>query len=58
MELLLAGLRGARMNVAINLGMLKDAACVALVGEESARLESDAHARVAAARDALREADT
>jgi hypothetical protein len=35
---LLAAQRGARLNVEVNLGMLKDAAYVALVGEEIARL--------------------
>ena len=50
LDLLLAGLRGARFNIEINLGMLKDAGYVAVVGEESARLESEAHAHVAMAR--------
>jgi formiminotetrahydrofolate cyclodeaminase len=50
LELLNAGLRGARRNVEINLGSLKDAAYVARVAEECARLEADADRDTAAAR--------
>jgi methenyltetrahydrofolate cyclohydrolase len=57
LELLLAGVRGGRLNVEINLGMLKDAGHVAIVGEESARIEAAARARVAQARAHLQEAD-
>ena len=38
LELLRAGLRGARLNVEINLGSVKDAAYVAEVTGEMARL--------------------
>jgi formiminotetrahydrofolate cyclodeaminase len=52
-ELLLAGLRGARMNVEINLGQLKDAAYVAAAGEEVTRLTAAADRQVATAREVL-----
>jgi methenyltetrahydrofolate cyclohydrolase len=50
LELLLAAQRGARLNVEVNLGMLKDTAYVAVVGEEIARLTAAAERDVAAAR--------
>ncbi len=49
--LLLAAQRGARLNVEVNLGMLKDAAYVALVGEEIARLTAAAEHEVTVARE-------
>jgi formiminotetrahydrofolate cyclodeaminase len=51
LELLLAAQRGARLNVEVNLGMLKDAAYVAVVGEEIARLTASAERELAAARE-------
>jgi formiminotetrahydrofolate cyclodeaminase len=50
-ELLLAGLRGARMNVDINLGGLSDGAYVARVMTERDALQADAEADAARARD-------
>ena len=41
-ELLLSGLKGARFNVEINLGSLKDSAYVSRVAEESAQLAAEA----------------
>jgi formiminotetrahydrofolate cyclodeaminase len=52
-ELLLAALRGARMNVDINLATLTDAAFVSRVREEIRELESDAAADADNARRAL-----
>jgi formiminotetrahydrofolate cyclodeaminase len=49
LELLLAGLRGAKLNVDINLASVKDAASAAAIREEVARLE---RAAVQAAADA------
>jgi formiminotetrahydrofolate cyclodeaminase len=54
-ELLTASLRGARLNVEINLIALKDAAYVAQVTEEVQQLESDAAADAQRARRALGE---
>jgi formiminotetrahydrofolate cyclodeaminase len=51
LELLLAAQRGARLNVEVNLGMLKDAAYVALVGEEITRLTAAAEHEVTVARE-------
>jgi formiminotetrahydrofolate cyclodeaminase len=56
LELLLAGLRGARLNVEVNLGMVKDAAYVALVGEELSRLTAAAERDADAAREKARSA--
>lgn len=53
-ELLLAGLRGGRMNVAINLAALNDADYVRNVWTEAEELERDAEADAEAARRALR----
>jgi formiminotetrahydrofolate cyclodeaminase len=53
-ELLLAALRGARMNVDINLSTLDDAAYAARVKEEAEALERDAETDAGAARRALR----
>jgi len=50
LELATAGLRGARLNVEINLGSLKDAAYVAAVTAEVAELAGAADAGVADAR--------
>ena len=52
-ELLLAGLRGARMNVDVNLTELNDPAYVARVREEADELERDAREDAKAARAAL-----
>ena len=54
LEVLLAGLRGARLNVEINLGMVKDAAYVAAVGEELSRLTAAAEREAASAREKAR----
>jgi formiminotetrahydrofolate cyclodeaminase len=54
LELLFAGLRGARLNVEVNLGRITDAAYVAAAGEASSRLESDSQAHLTAARARLR----
>ena len=54
MELLVAGLRGARMNVEINLSMLDDQEYVARVRTEAEELERDAVADADTARRALR----
>jgi formiminotetrahydrofolate cyclodeaminase len=51
LELLLAGQRGARLNVEVNLGMLKDAAYVAIVGEEISRLTAAAEREMTSARE-------
>ena len=53
-ELLLAALRGARLNVDINLSSLEDAAYVTRVKTEVAELERDAAQDAEAARRALR----
>lgn len=53
LELLAAGLRGAKLNVEINLGGLKDAEYVARVRAEADRLLADVEPRTAAARAAL-----
>ena len=53
-ELLLAALRGARLNVDINLSSLEDAAYAARVRTEAEQLERDAAADADAARRALR----
>ena len=53
-ELLLAALRGARLNVEINLSSLEDAAYVARITTEVQELERDASADAEAARRALR----
>jgi methenyltetrahydrofolate cyclohydrolase len=53
LELLGAGLRGAKLNVEINVGSLKDAAFVETARQESERLARDAEAGSAAARAAL-----
>jgi len=53
-ELLLAALRGARLNVEINLSSLEDAAYVARIKSEVEELERDAAADADAARRALR----
>lgn len=50
LELLVSGLRGARLNVEINLASLKDAANAAAIREEVARLENAATQAVTAAR--------
>jgi formiminotetrahydrofolate cyclodeaminase len=49
LELLGAGLRGARLNVEINLGSLKDAGQVGEIRSEVARLSGEAEERIAAA---------
>jgi len=54
LELLLAGLRGAGLNVEINLGMVKDAAYVAAVGEELSRLTAAAEREAASVREKAR----
>jgi formiminotetrahydrofolate cyclodeaminase len=51
LELLLAAQRGARLNVEVNLGMLKDAAYVAAVGEEIAQLTAAGEREIRAARE-------
>ena len=53
-ELLLAGLRGARLNVEINLSSLEDAAYTTRIKAEVEELERDAAADAEAARRALR----
>lgn len=53
-ELLLAALRGARLNVEINLASLEDAAYTARIKAEVEELERDAAADAEAARRALR----
>jgi formiminotetrahydrofolate cyclodeaminase len=55
MELLAAGLRGARLNVDINLGSVKDEGYTGRVREEVARLVLEAERGVAAARARLAE---
>ena len=49
LELLMAGLRGAKLNVAINLGSMKDRAYVEASTRESERLETGADRARAAA---------
>jgi formiminotetrahydrofolate cyclodeaminase len=56
LELLGAGLRGAKLNVEINLPGLKDAAFVERVRSEAERLAAAAEVRAAAARQRLAEA--
>jgi formiminotetrahydrofolate cyclodeaminase len=56
LELLGAGLRGAGVNVAINLTSLKDQAYVATIKKETLQLEMDASRGHAAAIAALRDA--
>ena len=53
LELLGAGLRGARLNVEINLGSLKDAAFVARAKAEADRLDAESGPGIHAARDKL-----
>jgi formiminotetrahydrofolate cyclodeaminase len=53
LELLGAGVRGARLNVEINLGSLKDEAYVASAREEAARLSAEAERGATAARGRL-----
>ncbi len=53
LELLGAGLRGARLNVDINLPSIKDAAFVERATEEARRLAADAELGIATARRAL-----
>ena len=50
LELLGAAVRGAKLNVEINLESLKDAAFAAAASDEAARLTSAAEAGIAAAR--------
>jgi formiminotetrahydrofolate cyclodeaminase len=57
LELLGAGLRGAGVNVAINLTSLKDQAYVAAIKKEAQRLELEESRAHAAAIAALREGD-
>jgi methenyltetrahydrofolate cyclohydrolase len=56
LELLGAGLRGAKLNVETNVGSIKDAAFVADARAEAERLAKDADAAAAAARARLAEA--
>jgi len=42
LELLMAGVRGARLNVAINLGSIKDPAYVEAAGKQAQQLEAEA----------------
>jgi formiminotetrahydrofolate cyclodeaminase len=53
LELLGAGLRGARLNVEINLGSLKDADFVSRAGAEAGRLEAESGPGIRAARERL-----
>jgi formiminotetrahydrofolate cyclodeaminase len=53
LELLGAGLRGARLNVDANLGNIKDGAFAAAASEEAARVTAAAAAGIAAARACL-----
>jgi formiminotetrahydrofolate cyclodeaminase len=53
LELLGAGLRGARLNVEINLGSLKDAEFVAKARAESERLEAESGPGIQAAKERL-----
>lgn len=57
LELLGAGTRGARLNVDINLGSLKDAAFAGQARQEADRLESEAERGIRAARSNLPGAD-
>jgi formiminotetrahydrofolate cyclodeaminase len=50
LELLGAGLRGARLNVEINLGSVKDADVAGRSRSEAERLEAEANTGIAAAR--------
>ncbi len=50
LELLGAAVRGAKLNVAVNLESIKDPAFAAAASEEAARLASAAEAGIAAAR--------
>jgi len=52
-ELLLAALRGARMNVEINLAALTDPVYVERIRTEASQLEDDARADAARARELL-----
>lgn len=54
LELLGAGLRGAKVNVEINLGSIKDAEYVTGATREAARLAAEAETGLAAARATLR----
>jgi formiminotetrahydrofolate cyclodeaminase len=56
LELLGAGLRGARLNVEVNLRNLEDPAFVAAVAGEAERLAAEAEAVIAAARARLSDA--
>jgi len=53
LELLGAGLRGARLNVEVNLGSIKDAGFVAAASDEAARVTASAEAGLAAVRACL-----
>ena len=53
LELLGAGLRGARLNVEINLGSLKDADFVSRASAEAERLEAESGPGIRAARERL-----
>ena len=53
LELLGAGLRGARLNVEINLGSLKDADFVARAKAEADRLDAESGPGIHAAKDKL-----
>jgi formiminotetrahydrofolate cyclodeaminase len=53
LEMLTAGLRGAKLNVEINLGSLKDGAYIQRARDEAERLLGGAEPKVAAARAAL-----
>jgi formiminotetrahydrofolate cyclodeaminase len=50
LELLMAGLRGAKLNVAINLASIKDHAYVEFATNETTRLEAEAERAYTAAR--------
>lgn len=54
LELLGAGLRGARLNVEINLGSLKDAGFVEQARAEAARLEAESGPGIDAAKERLK----
>ncbi len=54
LELLGAGLRGAKLNVEINLGSVKDAEFVSRAREEADRLEAESGPGMLAARERLR----
>jgi formiminotetrahydrofolate cyclodeaminase len=55
-ELLRAGLRGAKLNVDVNLASITDAAYAAAMGAEAERLMQDGESAAAAAIGALRAA--